>query len=114
MKAAALCLAALLASPALGAELEGEWCTADGNERMIIDAVGLGFNEHTVCRWDGDPPRSSPFAARISCANVYPSGDQLVTTDPTTARLSSDGSPPGTIEVRVEGGDPVPFTRCDG
>jgi hypothetical protein len=111
--AALVALFAML-SPAIAYDgLDGDWCQRAGDEMMIIDPHGLGFNEHTVCKWDDGRPSATIFEAAISCANVYPSGNTLVTTDSTAASLSSDGSAPETINVSVDGGEPVPFIRCD-
>ncbi|MGV3651213.1 MAG: hypothetical protein ACO1OK_07285 [Devosia sp.] len=103
---------ALLPLPLLAAEaLDGEWCSAAG-ERLLIDAAGPGFNEHTVCQWLEGRPRTAAFDAAIACANVYSSGTTLVTTDERMGRLVSDGTAPFTILARLEADDPVAFIRC--
>ncbi|SFZ84859.1 hypothetical protein SAMN02983003_2251 [Devosia enhydra] len=109
-----LCAVALALSPLplLAAEgLDGEWCSAAG-ERLLIDAAGPGFNEHTVCQWLEGRPEAAVFDAAIACANVYPSGDTLVTTEERMGRLVSDGTAPITIFARFEADDPVAFKRC--
>jgi hypothetical protein len=115
---AAVALAPLLAVAAHAAAsdnwLDGEWCDAGSGERLIIEADGIGFNEHTICAWTDGRPKQDAFDVTVSCANVYPNGDETVRMDEKMVRLEADKAVPATIFVSVEGGEPMPFDRCDG
>jgi hypothetical protein len=104
------------AAPAIAADswFEGGWCEASGEERLVIDEHGLGFNEHTICEWTQGRPAADAFDTTILCANLYSDGQGgWVRMDETTVRLHADRSGPGVITVTVEGGQPVDFARCD-
>ncbi|CAD7054638.1 hypothetical protein RHAB21_00578 [Pseudorhizobium halotolerans] len=111
-------LAVLLAGiePAIvsASGFEGEWCDVRGEERLLIDEHGLGFNEHTICEWTQMRPTADTFDTTALCANVYSDGKGgWVHMDETTVRLQADRSAPGVITVTVAGKQSVDFARCD-
>ncbi|MEO4000243.1 hypothetical protein [Mesorhizobium sp. CAU 1732] len=115
---AAVALAPLLfvAAQAVASDswLEGEWCAAGRGERLIIEADEIGFNEHTICAWTDGRPTQDAFDVTVSCANVYPNGDETVRMDGKMVRLEASKAAPETIFVTVEGDEPTHFDRCDG
>ena len=93
---------------------EGEWCEVRGEERMIIDEHGPGFNEHTICTWAQARPTGDAFDTTALCANVHSDGKGgWVHMNETTVRLHVDRSAPGMITVTAAGKQPIEFARCD-
>ncbi len=103
------------AMPAASADywLYAEWCDANGEERMFVEATGVGFNEHTICQWTSGPPTGDQVVTTVSCANVYPNGDETVRMDERMVGLEARKGDPDKITVTVEGEPPSVFLRCE-
>jgi hypothetical protein len=104
---------ALMATPASASldRLGGEWCDEAGDERMVVDKNGIGFNEHTVCELQESRPEGEALKLKARCANVYPNGDEVVRMDERVVQVEA-GPDRSFVEVRVEGAEPVIFRRC--
>jgi hypothetical protein len=101
--------------PAASADywLYAEWCDEKGEERMYVEATGVGFNEHTICQWTAGPPTGDQVVTTVSCANIYPNGDETVRMDERMVRLEARKGDPDKITVMVEGEPPAVFLRCE-
>ena len=103
------------AMPAASADywLYAEWCDAKGEERMSVEASGVGFSEHTICQWTSGPPTGDLVQTMVSCASVYPNGDEVVRMDERMVGLEARKGDPDKITVTVEGEPPSVFLRCE-
>ena len=102
-------------TPAASADywLYTEWCDAKGEERMSVEASGVGFSEHTICQWTSGPPSGDQVATKISCASVYLNGEETVRMDERMVGLEARKGNPDNITVMVEGEPPSVFLRCE-
>ena len=89
-----------------------QWCDGKSGERMFVEASGVGFNEHTICQWTSGPPSGDLVATTVSCANVYPNGDEVARMDERMVRLEARKGDPDKITVTVEGEPSAVFLRC--
>lgn len=105
-----VCATPATSAPPLADWLYGEWCLADGDERLIVNEYGIGFNEHTVCELLDSRADGASLLFTAKCANVYPNGDDVVRMDERVVHFEADRA---RIEVEVEGGSPTIFRRCD-
>jgi hypothetical protein len=96
---------------ASSAWLLGEWCDASGDERLIADAHGFGFNEHTVCTIVHANADSGSEAITGRCATVYPDGESIVRMDERTVEIEPA---PDHSSLTARSGDaaPITFRRC--
>ena len=90
-----------------------QWCDEKNEERMFVEASGVGFNEHTICQWTSGPPTGDLVVTAVSCANVYPNGDETVRMDERMVKLEARKGDPDKITVTVEGEPPAVFLRCE-
>jgi hypothetical protein len=93
--------------------LYGEWCEAGGGERMLAEATGVGFNEHTICEWVAGPPGGGDVNTDISCANVYAGDGKTVRTGAKLVKLRVERIDDASIAVRIDDAPPAVFRRCD-
>lgn len=111
----ALFVTVALAAPAAEAAdhwLVGDFCSPNGEERMIVEMSGLGFNEHTVCTWNAGPPSGDSVDVTAACANVYLNGEEVVRMDERTVRVEAARSMPDEATVTVAGQPPATWRRC--
>ena len=103
------------AMPAASADhwLYAEWCDAKGEERMVVEASGVGFSEHTICQWTAGPPTGDTVVTTVSCASVYLNGEETVRMDEKMVGLEARRGDPDKITVTVEGEPPSVFLRCE-
>lgn len=93
--------------------LYAQWCDQKGEERMIVEASGVGFSEHTICQWTAGPPTGDLVQTTVSCASVYLNGEETVRMDEKMVGLEARKGDPDQITVTVEGEPPSVFLRCE-
>ena len=91
--------------------LAGQWCEENGDERLFVEETGLGFNEHTICRWTDGAPAGRVVDTSISCANVYVSDGETVRMDEANHRFQVDQAADGSIALRIDGA--AVFLPCE-
>lgn len=102
-----LSLFGLAPAAAQDAWLRGEWCS--GDERMVVERSGPGFNDHTVCKWVGKRPTGEKVDTRIACENVY---DDDVRTDEGVSRFRAVKTGPTSVSVRIGSQAAMAYGKC--
>lgn len=104
-----------VAMPAGSADywLYAQWCDEKGEERMSVEASGVGFSEHTICQWTAGPPKGDLVETAVQCASVYLNGDEIVRMDERMVKLVARKGNPDRVTVTVEGEPSTVFLRCE-